>query len=925
MAYLKIWKDGRLTKEKQIEDAKAKLFSETPETQTSNGESMATIHFFRKCRLLASIAAVVLVVLVGTSIVYGTTDTGNVKIIGPEEIVFDWTTDRCDMLDLPDLPARAFRDADGKVQLIATHFINRRMIGDTLDSVKRDCQIIMNSHKDPDPSQFNDREWLVAVYTLDGRTIYALVHNEYQGHKAGNWHAQNDFYIPTSRQPRSKQGYKNWYYQEWNGVRYRNMRYDRRKKEWKGSREYCLIGPNNVHPQKYAAARKWVSPISGKVSISGKVYDQDRSCGDGVVVKIFKSDEELWSRKIANGDSEGYEIDLEVSVEIGEAIYFRVHQGDNSDCDSTYFNPIISVVPCQCSSGDYLKCQYNSITFAKSTDMGCTYSHSEAPNHLVASAPYRYEPDTGPWGIFGGTNIIYNPNDGYYYTMLHLEKRFLQDLGTGVMRTKTLDDPKSWRAWDGKDLSVRFINPYTEPDADPSKHICQPVSRDEISKLHASLTFNTYFDKFLLVGSLGQWDPEQKKFIHGFCYSLSDDLIHWTKAKLIMEAKFPWTPDLPGEVLLYPSLLDPADTSRNFERTGKRVYLYYTRMHPYTQQNRGLDRDLVRVPIEFYRSEKTGGKSNLEDQSKKTADKKEELSAEQYENVKKHISWIKEGSICGIGVNISKVEGGIIIEKVIGEPAKKAGLKAGDIIIAVEGKSTVGMTMQEAVEMITGTEGSVVKLTVRNPQGRMRNVKVTRAKIKVSSVDSRILDSNIGFIQIGFFSKNTAEDVQKALDKFSGKGVTGIIIDLRGNRGGLLSEVVELAEIFIPPQKTLWYFRKPGKGYEQVKTKTPQLTELPVVLLIDERTVSAAEMLALSFKRTRRGTLIGRKTFGKASAAKFVKQADGTSKRVETAKFFIKPGQPITGRGILPNIKMPANATNDDFIEKAVQVLQKKI
>ena len=130
------------------------------------------------------------------------------------------------MWDVPDAPARAFRDADGKVQLIATHFINRRMVGDTLNSVKQDCNIIMDSHKNPDPSQFNDREWITSVYTLDGKTIYALVHNEYQGNNAGRWNAGNDFFNLQLRIPRSTQGYNNWYYQEWNGTGYEDMKFD---------------------------------------------------------------------------------------------------------------------------------------------------------------------------------------------------------------------------------------------------------------------------------------------------------------------------------------------------------------------------------------------------------------------------------------------------------------------------------------------------------------------------------------------------------------------------------------------------------------------------------------------------------------------------------------------------------------------------
>jgi hypothetical protein len=109
-----------------------------------------------------------------------------VKIIGIEETVFDWSEDRCiqeDIHDIPDSRARAFRDRDGKIQLISTHYVNRRMIGNTLDTVNRECRIIMNSDYDTDPSKHNDREWLSAFYTKDGNTVYALIHNEYHGWK----------------------------------------------------------------------------------------------------------------------------------------------------------------------------------------------------------------------------------------------------------------------------------------------------------------------------------------------------------------------------------------------------------------------------------------------------------------------------------------------------------------------------------------------------------------------------------------------------------------------------------------------------------------------------------------------------------------------------------------------------------------------
>jgi len=361
-------------------------------------------------------------------------EPGPVNIIGVAETVFDWTTDQCELEDIPDLPARAFRDNNGKVQLIATHFINRRMIGDDLASVEKDCNVIMESGQDPDPAMYNDKEWINATYTPDGETVYALIHNEYQG---------------------------------------------------------------------------------------------------------------------------------------------VVHPG-------------------QCQSGD---CWYNSITMAVSYDSGATYTHAAAPSHLVASVPYQYDvAEAGPYGIFEGSNILYNQKDGYFYKMLHLVDYELQKQGACVMRTLDLADPKSWRAWDGNGYNVRFINPYTEIGFDPANHVCEPVSFDNIVTMADNITFNTYFNKFMLVGTSNKWDQERGEDVFGFYYSLSDDLISWSERKLIMECALWWWPnDNSVDRLGYPVLIDPTDTSRNYSNTGQRPYLYYTRWN----KNTGYDRDLERIQIEF--------------------------------------------------------------------------------------------------------------------------------------------------------------------------------------------------------------------------------------------------------------------------------------------------------------------------------------
>jgi hypothetical protein len=130
--------------------------------------------------MLALIIAAVVLVGRGDD---GRQSSVTIEIAGAEEVVFDWSEQACDVEDFPDVPARAFRDAEGQVQVLASHDTTRRSIGPDLDHLSHDCSAVMTSDRDPDPARFDDREWLHAVYTPDGSTVYALIHNEYHGHR----------------------------------------------------------------------------------------------------------------------------------------------------------------------------------------------------------------------------------------------------------------------------------------------------------------------------------------------------------------------------------------------------------------------------------------------------------------------------------------------------------------------------------------------------------------------------------------------------------------------------------------------------------------------------------------------------------------------------------------------------------------------
>jgi hypothetical protein len=247
----------------------------------------------------------------------------------------------------------------------------------------------------------------------------------------------------------------------------------------------------------------------------------------------------------------------------------------------------------QCGLGPeyWSDCWYNGLTLAVSTDGGSSYDHPVAPPlHLIASYPEQYLVDQGPYGAFHPSNIV-KRTDGYYYAFVHLVARDVSNQWACLMRTSDLSDPDAWRFWDGSLYEGEFVNPYTDQFADKNAHVCPAIG--EIVSMSSSLVYSEYLGRYVLSGTGYAGETP------GFYYSTSEDLVNWTPRALLLER------DLPGNssgqsstVYLYPSILDPDSSSRNFEAVGKTVDVYYTRLN-FGQGD--LDRDLLRVPIEFFR------------------------------------------------------------------------------------------------------------------------------------------------------------------------------------------------------------------------------------------------------------------------------------------------------------------------------------
>ncbi len=257
----------------------------------------------------------------------------------------------------------------------------------------------------------------------------------------------------------------------------------------------------------------------------------------------------------------------------GTTIYALVHdeyQGDSH--------------PGQCPSADYVKCWYNAITLAVSRDRGRSYVDAPPPK-LVASIPYRYVPDNGPNGMMSPSNIV--RHDGFFYalTRLNLGDRTFANC---LIRTKNLADAGSWRAWSGgKRFDTSFVDPYG-PNSNPGAHLCRGVSPSALRDLvPGTITYNSVARQWLLVGILAG----------GFHYSVSRDLVTWSYPRRFMSTEAPWTYECGDpDPAHYPALIDPSSTSRNFETSDGRGYVYYTQFH-YDECRTTLDRDLVRVPV----------------------------------------------------------------------------------------------------------------------------------------------------------------------------------------------------------------------------------------------------------------------------------------------------------------------------------------
>ncbi|TKS59692.1 MAG: peptidase S41 [Nitrospira sp.] len=269
-----------------------------------------------------------------------------------------------------------------------------------------------------------------------------------------------------------------------------------------------------------------------------------------------------------------------------------------------------------------------------------------------------------------------------------------------------------------------------------------------------------------------------------------------------------------------------------------------------------------------------------------------------------------KGEFGGVGIQIGVKDSRLaVIAPIEGTPAHRAGIKAGDFIVKVNDDTTKDLTLMDAVQKMRGPKGSKVNLTIqRDGTPDPLVFTLVRDTIKIESVKSKVIE-NLGYLRLTQFQEATGRDLSKAIKQLREQKVQGTILDLRNNPGGLLTAAVDVSEQFLPSGKLIVYTKsREGKKDEWFAKSKDQMEDLPVIILVNEGSASASEIVAGALQDWGRAVIVGTTSFGKGSVQTILSLGDGSGLRLTTAKYYTPKGRSIQSTGITPDIvvKLPA-------------------
>lgn len=273
------------------------------------------------------------------------------------------------------------------------------------------------------------------------------------------------------------------------------------------------------------------------------------------------------------------------------------------------------------------------------------------------------------------------------------------------------------------------------------------------------------------------------------------------------------------------------------------------------------------------------------------------------------------GKFGGLGITIGIKDGVLtIIAPMEGTPAFRAGLLSGDKIMEINNESTEGIALEDAVKKLRGDPGTRVKIKIFRPRTQLvKEFDLERAVINVPSIkDIQVLEGGLGYVRMLQFGESTAADLQKALDQLKAQNVRALILDLRSNPGGLLTAAVEVAQKFLKRGDLIVFTRGRDNRMERSYRARARETfpNVPMAVLINSYSASAAEIVAGALQDNRRAVLVGEKSFGKGSVQSVLPQDGGTAIRLTTAKYYTPSERVIHENGIEPDIVVPMSVEN---------------
>jgi carboxyl-terminal processing protease len=264
-----------------------------------------------------------------------------------------------------------------------------------------------------------------------------------------------------------------------------------------------------------------------------------------------------------------------------------------------------------------------------------------------------------------------------------------------------------------------------------------------------------------------------------------------------------------------------------------------------------------------------------------------------------------KGEFGGIGIQIGVKEGMLtVIAPIEDTPAYRAGIKAGDKIIKINNESTKDMSLHDAVSKMRGAPKTSVTITIiREGWKETKDFTLVREIIKIKSVKSKLLEDGIGYVRINQFQEQTATDLSSALEKLKQENMNSLVLDLRNNPGGLLNSAVSVTSQFLSTNKLVVYIKgKKGDRAEYNTSDERPSYDVPMIVLVNEGSASASEIVAGALKDWNRAVILGAKTFGKGSVQSVIPLSDGSGLRLTTAIYYTPKGTSIQATGIVPDI-----------------------